>query len=159
MKTITKGKKTAKSEDKAQQLDEHWSFFEMKIRPKPVLHLIDLAKRLLKWSKDPNALRIEQFWAAEELHHKDFYRWVEKYDFMRNAYDFALETIGERRGQRLENNEMNGQFIARLGMYSHRYKEYEEWRSRLNKEEQKTDGPQIVVIEKMPDTNVKKKEQ
>ena len=158
MKVNSKRKKTSKIEDNTTQLDEHWSFFEMKIKPKPVSHLMELAKRLIKWSKDPMAMRIEQFWVSEEIHREDWYRWCKKHDFMQNAYDFALEALGERRGGRLENNEMNGQFVPRLAMYSHRYKEYEIWRSKLNKDEQKSNEPQIVVIEKMPDTNVKKKE-
>lgn len=129
-----------------------YCFFERKMKPYPVE---EIARELLVFVERDDVYRINQFLKYKGLRQGDYYLWVEKYSFMKEAHEHALSTIADRReigaitGKLKENAVM-----PYMGMYDRDFKKFMEWKASLTKKDDEKSETKIVVIERYPDTGL-----
>ena len=116
--------------------DEHFCFFELRTRPYPIEKIKKHSLALIEWArKNPDAISIRKYFLQNDIHRNDYYRWVDKYDFMKDAHEQAMYFIADRREDMgIKHNP--AAVMPYLPLYDGEYKKYAEWRSSLTKKEE-----------------------
>jgi hypothetical protein len=112
-----------------------------------------LSELLLEWLDDePDAITAESFYWAKKIPSSTWYDWLKKSQDLREAFEVAVEIIGERRERRGLTGEFNAQLVAlSLPAYSKRLRD---WKLQERKSNEDSIKQTIVVIrDKMPDTD------
>lgn len=78
--------------------DDYYDIFTLRSKPVSEAYLQQVASKLIDWStNDDEAFKIGQFYLKAGIARSDFYRWIQKYPYMKQAHEVALEAIGNRR--------------------------------------------------------------
>ena len=79
-------------------LDEYQDCFSLKMKPITQTFIERFSTDLVKWAMNNNeALIISQFYLSKGISPQTFYRWVNKYDIIKEANEIAKQCIGNRR--------------------------------------------------------------
>lgn len=116
--------------------------------------LNELADLLVVWADTDEALKVSQFYTKFYMSDKVFYGYVAKCPKLADAVDIAKKKIGDRR----EVGAITGRFSSTIvektmPMYDSEYRSLIEWKSKLGVE-QEQQGSRIVVLDKIPDSNL-----
>lgn len=137
--------------------EEYLSLSDLQPRPVNLAWIEKLAIKLLHWAKtNDNALIIGQFYLYEDICSADYYRWLDKFPVLRKAHEDALEFIGMRRelgglGKKLD----CGMVSYTAAHYDKRcWKKLAEWRSKLTKDENVTQGIRVVELTPVPNSDI-----
>ena len=108
-----------------------------------------LAIELYTWAREnEKSYSVEEFLHLKGIPTGSFYRWVEKYPEVKQSNEEALSIFSIRRERGAIEKKLDGQMVRwSLPLFSKRFKDLEEWRSKLNKDKEES-GNKIVVIEK-----------
>lgn len=144
----------------SQPSKKQFEFYEcgktFQMKPYTERFLDELCVKLVDWAaNDEDALKISQFRLKEGFALETYQQWMEKYPKLRRAHSQALELIGNRREilglkKRLD----SGLVSTSMPLYDSSWRELHAWKSKLRSEENINTGPQIVVIEKFPNSDV-----
>jgi hypothetical protein len=112
-----------------------------------------LADDLKKWAVQEDSFILEKFYLSRDIPKSTFYQAVERNPTLKEAYEFAQEWCGVHRETKCikDSLNINSTIAFVLPHYFKRWEQQFEWRSKLNKEEDKSHQQKIVVIEKFPD--------
>lgn len=119
-------------------------------KPKTEKQWINLANDLLKWAALPSSLLFNEFPLAHKYSPSRFKKWDDNDYFVE-----AVETARHMCWARLDKAVLERDIIQFVARNAHLHNPEEEaWqREKLSKDDKQT-GPQIVVIEKYPETNI-----
>jgi hypothetical protein len=115
-----------------------------------------LAGELIEWSARDTSLRMSQFYTAHKLLYRVFWSWCKKYPVLQDAYDIAMSNLAEHREIGGLTGKLNATMVVQsLSIYDKDWKEMYEWKAKLQKQDDnKNTGPQIVVIERAPNSDI-----
>lgn len=137
-----------------EQQDEHFCFFEFRNKPYPVSKIQELSKKLIEWAKkNPDAMSIRKFFLQNDIARRDYYRWVDKYDFMRDAHEQAMYFIADRREDKAIGHNP-AVVMPYMAIYDLDYKKFAEWRASLTKKEDDKKQDIHVHIDTMPNSDL-----
>lgn len=78
--------------------DFYLDMFTLREKPITAEWIEKFALRLVSWAiTDPNALTISEFYIAEGVNRTTYNKWCEIYPYLKDAHEFALQAIGNRR--------------------------------------------------------------
>jgi len=108
-----------------------------------------IALELMIYARENDrAYSVAGFLHLKGIGDKTWTRWLEKHPHLKECHEEAAAIMCQRRETGAMERKLDGSFVKwTLPMYSKKYKEYEEWRSNLNKDKEES-GSKIVVIEK-----------
>lgn len=135
--------------------DEYRNMKTLQKLPINNLFLETLAKDLIEWAlNNDDALRISQFYGSKHMTRDDFMRLMNKNETLREAYDFAIETLGQRREIGWIKGDYEGSAIsATLAHYCSVAKEQAEYKAALRQKAEVDRGGNItVVLPPIPDS-------
>lgn len=140
---------------------KHFAFYTcaMTWQDKPVTEsfIQRLGENMVKWAReDKDALKVSQFWLLQGISSRDFYNWCEKYPHLKTSHEIAVELIGNRREICAIKKQYDAGMIHNsMPLYDKQWKELYAWKAKVKSElEAKDAGPQIVVIERVPSSDV-----
>jgi hypothetical protein len=111
-----------------------------------------LAADLVKWANTKDAFTITQFFLPKGIAPKNWYRWVDKSECLKNAQDVAKELIGIRRELGVASGKLRSDMIKPVhGFYSSVWRAEQDRASQINNV---TSGIQVVEIEKSPSSDL-----
>jgi hypothetical protein len=156
LKKATPHRNTAKpKEPKVVQLDEWLNFNTYEKGILTTLSIERLARELVEWARtNPEAIKINQFLEERGIHIRSWNRWCTKYEVLRDARDHAKMILGNRRehGVMTRKYEPTSTNFMMLN-YDDDWVDTMKLKTGLtNKDGDSGGGPQIVVIEKYPDS-------
>jgi len=133
-------RKQRSSEPKVQAspwLDEYQDCFTLKVKPITQAFIERFSTDLVNWAyNDQDALIISQFYLGKGISPQTFYRWVNKYELIKDANEIAKRCIGNRREiGALKKKYSESMILQRQCAYD------PEWEAdRLRKNQDKIDG-------------------
>lgn len=152
-------RKTKKTEAQLVQSDnDDWVYSFTEHRPIPITYptIVKLIAKFKEFVKKDSVLRISQFLNQEDITDHDWYRWISKYPELKEAQDYALRIIGERR----EMGAITGKYresaiMPYMSMWDKKFKEHAEWKASLtNKKDDETTAIKFVLMKDMPETDI-----
>lgn len=160
---MSKPKKINPSRDREKamtllQRSEYAHFFSnCALRPASQPFLEQLAIDLITWlDNNPDKLQIIGFLKERGIFPATIREWTKRNESLKNAYNWAMYTLGQRREEGAIRKEFDSSFVRyTMPMFDEDFKALEEWRSKL-KDENQEGGTKIVVLEKFPETNIPK---
>ena len=82
------------------------------------------------------------------------YGWMERNENVKTAHKYVKAMCAIRRDSGAVSKEFDGSYVAKsMPLYCEDWKKMEEWRANLAKDVEQAGGPQIVVIEKYPESD------
>lgn len=117
--------------------------------------LRDRALRLQIWARDDNsALKLQQFAQKEGISWTTFKHWTERYPEFREAAEYALMCIGNRRETQSRTLPIIKEFLM-LTQYKYDpdYREHHKYHAALKEEQLSLKVPDVIVMEKFPEEN------
>lgn len=130
-------------------VDYYTDMFFLKEKPVSEAFIERLAQEMIDWSKEDDALRITQFFNKRGIPNPMLYRWMEKYPFFKQAHEYVMAVIADRRDVGAITRKYDGNYIDKsLGMYDPEYRKYMEWKASLTNKEKESQG--TVVVQMMP---------
>lgn len=153
---ISKKEKASKSK----WYDQYEDMFTLQMKPINPAFIERLAVEMLEWARtNPNALKIVTFFADKGISAQCYQNWLKKYDFFERAYRQALQLIGARREIGGLKKEYDSGIVRNtMHHFDDQYIKDEEWRAKLRTQASEQDnGTKIVVIERMPETDIVKR--
>lgn len=162
-----KGHNSTEREDQAKKA-KPWEDYlcALSFKTKPVNEAF-LDKFALDWveaaRKDTKYINIWSYPVTTAgLFEDTVFKWMERNENVKSAHAYVKSLCKVRRDIGAAFRELDSSWIARtMPLYGNEYKDLEEWRNKLReKVEGANSGPQIVVIEKYPESDKvpKKKE-
>jgi len=143
-------------------LDEYKDIFSRRLTPAPMLFIEKLASQVVEWAyNDEEALILDYFWIGKGIPTTSIVRWRKKHPELNEAFLLAKNIIGMRREVGGLTRKLDGNMVSKTAAnYSVEWKELEEWRSNLNKKDEKSDTSNITfVLEQFPDSKLVPKKQ
>ncbi len=114
-------------------------------KPVSVAFIEFLGKELMEWSDRDDAYKIGQFLRPKGISREVFLCWVEKYDSLKEAYNFTLSAIGDRREIGALKKELSEKTVHfTQSHYSATWRKAEERQAKLRKDS--GDGDKEIVI-------------
>lgn len=108
-----------------------------------------LAQELYQWSRDDeDAYKLSQFYLSRGINNRDFTRWCQEHENLKEAREAALALIGNRREigglkKKLDTNIV----LSSMSRYDLDWKELAEWRAQLKSESENKSETKIIVME------------
>lgn len=105
---------------------------------------------------NPEAKVISDFYYAMDISMKTYYRLLERDPELKELHDMTMRRLGNKLWGRSVDNKANWNAVKfMLHSYAPEFKEAREYEAALSKKDDSTDkGPQIVVIEKFPNSDL-----
>lgn len=131
--------------------------FTFKQKPASIPFIERLAVELSNWAvNDEEAIKISQFYIKRGISKQDFTRWMEWVPALKEAYSVAMEAIGNRREVAGLTKKFDSSMVQfTMPQYDQGWKEMNEWRAKLREQIiNQNNGPQIIVLEKYPDSDL-----
>ncbi len=149
-----KPKKTGKNS--IEVCDTIWDLTTQSIKPISINIINSWADDLIKDSLKPDTLTIEDWLCKKLISRATFWRLKEKHPVLKEAHEFALQAIGNRRWKGCAKFELHPAAVMNsMGQYNSDYIRDEERRAKLKaiaiQNEQQ--GRQVVVMERYPETD------
>lgn len=150
----TEQKKKAKEIDT--HFEEYFDFYEYKRKHASGRFFQLLAQKLIHWSiNDPKAYKMDQFWLKEGIVPSTGKRWCREIPEIDQARTIAVAALGCRREAGAIDKEFEpGMIKHMMPMYDQEWREIAEWQAKMRVESEGNSGTQIVVIEKIPDSDL-----
>jgi hypothetical protein len=138
--------------------------FRDQLKETPLAFIEKVARELERWAdEEPKSYKIKQFRSLHKISDGTWRLWLERSERLREANEFALMALGNRREVGAIENDLNERIISfTLPKYDEDYKELVTWRSNLTKQENAAGAiqTQFVLVDKIPDSPlVKPKEE
>ena len=161
-KNSTKEKALPTIRKHGNDLDMFYSFRQV---PITVAQIERIALDLIAWSdkndseNDLESLRLSEFIDSHRLHMRTYYEWLDKFEILRDAHEYAKRRIGARRERGAIKKKYDGSFIARsIGHYLPEYREEAEFMASLKSPESAQEGGAVfnITIPAAKDTGIKK---
>lgn len=133
--------------------------FTFKMKPISIPAIERLAMELSNWAiNNEEAIKLSQFYLKKGINPADFFRWMEWCPELKLAHDLALTALGNRRELAgLTKKFDSGMVSFTMPFYDEQWRKNIEWRSHLKSKEAEqagSNGPQIVVLERYPDSEL-----
>ena len=143
-----------KSEEKVKLLEEWYNFTTSTKCILTTTTAERLARELVAWARgDENALKVSQFLEMNGINRRTWNRWCEKYEILRDAYEYALMCIGNRREIGVMTRKFDSSSTSLLmPFYDEDWREALSLRAKYNSPEGLSSGQKFVVIERYPDS-------
>ena len=147
--TITKGPKVV-------LLDEWLNFNTYEKSILTTTSIERLARELVEWARsNPDAIKISQFLEERGIHIRSWSKWCNNYPVLSDARDHAKMILGNRREhgvmtRKYEPSSTNFMMIN----YDAEWAETMKLKTSLLEKAADSGGPQIVVIEKYPESSL-----
>jgi hypothetical protein len=143
-------------------LENYRDCFTFKTKPVTELFIERFFSDVVKEARNnEEVLTMEDLFLNKGVPSVTYYGWVKRYPLAKEANDFAKAIIGNRREKGALKKKFDvGMIMFSMPMYSDRWKESFEWKSRLKEKEHKTSGIQVVYVPTFEDlykTQPKKK--
>jgi hypothetical protein len=108
---------------------------------------------LVEWAvNNEDALKIMPFFRERGISTTTVSNWRQKSKLFNEQYEEVKCIIGDRREIGMLKNKYNATGVIRsMPFYDREWKEGEEWRARLNKDDNQQNQIKMVVIEKFPE--------
>jgi hypothetical protein len=120
--------------------------FFMKEKPVSLAFLERFAQEVLNWSALDTSLKITDFYLEKNIPNQVYYRWVKKYDFMKEAHETAMRRIASRREVGALTRKYDAGSVREFqALCDPEYREFIKWRSELRNKEDAQGGGTIVV--------------
>lgn len=146
-KTPTINNTTSKQELLKKFEDEYLDLQTFKKKPIHQDFLRVFAENLRAFADHEDSLRLDEYYHAMGMGKRDFYRFVEKYDFVRAARDYAKAKIAARREQGALKNKLNAAVVMKYQpLFDDEVKELEKWRAALKADALEQGGIKVVEI-------------
>lgn len=148
---MTKRVKSSNIEKKEVKIVDHYpDLFFLKNKPVSEAFIQRIAQDMIAWAQKPNSLRITQFYNELGIPNTYIYRWMEKYEDLKLAHDYAFSMIADRREIGAIEKRYDSTIIREsMPIWDPAYKAHLEWKAKLAKQEEQV-GNIKVVIEKFP---------
>lgn len=138
---------------KTREYEDYMCTYSFVRKPVNSAYIEKLAGEMVLWAQSEESFKVSQFWLMKGICHKDFKRWCDKHECLRDAYDAVKAMLGNRREiGAIKKNFDSAVVRTSMKLYD------EEWKGiDADSEDKKTT---IVVMEKMPNSDLvpKKKE-
>lgn len=135
---------------------EYLDIYSFRMKPANENFVRNLAVKLVEWAKtDDNAFKLSQFYLNEGITRRDFYNWIERFDFLKDAHDTALMFLGDRREVGAIKRKLDTQMISfAMPNYDPQWREMVTWRAKLKAEQQAevSQAPKMIVLERYPES-------
>lgn len=144
---IPTAKKIPKNEDLKLSvwLEDYMDLFSFKLKPVTQGFIDRLAHELNEWSKQEDSLVLRDFYDSKDIPRDAFYRWIDKYPELQEAFKVAKGRISSRREKGGMTRKFDPSFIINsMPMYDSEWKEFVQWKSNLKSSEGSNDK---IVIE------------
>ena len=142
----------------APKFDFYRSMFTLRETPVTEAWIENLAAEFVDWAmNDPEALILDDFYLSKGLQAQQISTWKKKHSCLAEAHAFAKRKIANRREKGALTKDLSETMVSRsMPLYSDEWKEVEEWRASLRnkKDENVHQGPQIVVIDRYPNSEL-----
>lgn len=116
-----------------------------------------IKEQLMTWfDNNPLAKSISEFYYTLSISQKTYYRLLERDPELKELHEITMHRLGDRLWGRSVDNKANWHAVKfKLHHYAPEFKEAREYEAALSKKDDPTDrGPQIVVIEKFPNSDL-----
>lgn len=138
------------------RFDSYVDIFTLRTTPVSDTWIEKLALELVDWAiNDPEAFKLTQFYRLKGIGSDDMKRWKERNSKLKRAHTIALEALGDKREiGALKKLYEPGTAARTMPRYDPEWRDLEEWRASLkNKDEDKNREPQVIVIDRFPDSD------
>jgi hypothetical protein len=120
--------------------------------------IITIGHGLMQWAvNDESALKLHTYFRERGIDYATVERWRRQCDEFDTLCYMALAEIGDRREKAAYHKLASEQLVLKtMGMYDQDYKSFLEWQAKINKPEDNSGKPQIVVIDRYEQPKEKK---
>lgn len=154
-------KKKAKTSDHSKSiavntkiLDFYPDMFFLKEKPVSEAFIERLAREMVDWSKLEDSLRITQFFNQRGIPNGMIYKWMEKFPMLKQAHEFAMGAIADRRDIGAITRKYDGNYIDKSqAMYDPEYKKFLEWKASMAEKNRENSGTLIVQMMPTPSSD------
>ena len=139
-------------------LDPNCDFCLKKI-PISLARVQRIKEALAIWlDENPEVKSISEFYYAMGISMKTYYRLLKKDEELQELHEMTLRRLGSKLWGRAVDNRANWNAVKfMLHTYAPEFKEAREYEAQLSKKEDAVNtGPQIVVLERFPDSDIVK---
>ena len=138
------------SKKRGHVFDTYYDLFFFKQKPIPYAFLERLAEQLIAWSQKDTSLRIESFYMDGGICERDYYRFLERCEELREAHEVAIRRIAVRRDQGALTKKFDASWAARTqAAFDSEYRKARQFEASLQKDNEDK-VQRVVVLEKMP---------
>lgn len=111
-----------------------------------------IAELIPEWLDNEDAITAESFYLSKNISTSTFDEWLKKCPSLQQAWDIAIERIGERRERRGLEGKYNASLVSStMALYN---KKYRAWKLQERKSAEEGSKQTIVVVrDKMPETD------
>ncbi len=132
--------------------EEYYDFNEFRSKPTSERFIMQLGTDFVSWCKNSKGLIAGQFFAEKGICSRTYYRWMDKYPEFEKLYRHGLTILGHKREHgAIEKRYSEKMVMHRQHAYNPEWKESDKYQSALRKQEETSNQPKIVVIEKFRD--------
>lgn len=136
-------------------VDQYPDMFFLKEKPVSEAFIERLSREMIDWSKKDDSLRITQFFNVRGIPNAMIYRWMTKFPMLKQAHEFAMSVIADRRDVGAITRKYDGNYIDRAqAMYDPEYKKFLEWKASLVDKNKDSQGTLIVQMMPAPSSSV-----
>lgn len=149
-------KSSTETKEPTKLIDRYPDLFFLREQPMPEVIIKRLVAEMIEFSDRPTTLRASQFWNDKKINSGYYWQWKEKFPELKQAYEYMLARIAERRDLGAMTREFDGNYIKdSQPMYDPEYKALLEWKAHLaKKEEGAGQGNITVVLEQFPESRL-----
>lgn len=106
---------------------------------------------------DPQVRTLEEIYCYLDMPSKTFYNLIKRYEICKDIYEHMKSVISYRRENGALTRELDPGLVGKsMALYNDRWKDLEEWRSKLRqREEENQDKTVYIIKEAIPDTGIK----
>lgn len=135
-------------------LEDYMDLMSFKLRPMTEAGIERLAKELMLWASHDKAndkdhkhlIRISQFVREKKIPARTFERWRAKYPILKEAYEYALTALADKRESGAATREYDSSVLKQMWFYDADWKTAEEWRSKLKADSNPRNEAKVVVM-------------
>ncbi len=141
------------------QFDSYLDMFTLREKPISEAAIERLALEMLKWAdEDPEAYKLSQFYVKKGIRESDINRLSERYPNLKEAKEWALVIIGNRRELGGIKKLLDSGMISRsMSHYDPVWKKIAEFNAELArrvKEGEEKSGPQFIIMERFDESPI-----
>lgn len=135
--------------------------FQERHKPVSQEYINKIAEEMLKWVEKSSSFIIGEFMTSLPHTRTQVYDWAKMHPVLANAIELTKAKLAIRREQRAAEDPKYALVYQKgLAVYDYDYRDSMEYleamRARYRNDNNKSEGPQIIVIDKMPDTAIVK---
>ena len=135
------------STTKKYEYEDYYCLYSFMQKPVNSAYIEKLAQEMMSWAQTDEAFKVTQFWLSKGIRSKDFYRWCDKHQCLKEVYDAVKILLGNRREiGAIKKNFDSSTIRASMKLYD------EDWKGIDS--DQEGNKQTIVVVEKMPTSNL-----